>query len=266
MREGSKTHISDSIKHVQVDWSSSSSLEEACKSQDAVISTLGYLAEAEQTRLMEAAVAAGVKRFIPSEFGVDLLNEKGKALPVFAGKVAAQKYLEGKAKAGEITYTFLANGLYLDWGLMVGIIADVKNKKAELYDGGDVPFSVSRTTTVGEAVVTILKKYEETKNKIIRIQEASITQNQIINIAKKLGGDGDWETTAVDTVGLEETGHAELRKSEEERDPFWRYLFIKRGIWGGDCGGEFSKTADNALLDVKHISDSDIEEVVKSYM
>jgi NmrA-like family len=239
-------------------------LEAALKGQDAVVSTLGYLAESEQTRLIDAAVAAGVKRFIPSEFGIDTTNPKGKALPVFHGKVAAQQYLKEKAASGAISYTFVANGLYLDWGLMVGLIADLKGQKAELYDGGDRCISVSRTSAVGDAIVTVLSRYEDTNNRMLRIQEGVVTQNQLIDIAKKLGKTGSWDTKVVDTAQLESAGHDELGKAEP--DPNWRYLFIKRGIWGDGFGGEFAATADNKVLGIKEMSGSEIEEVVKKFL
>lgn len=215
--------------------------------------------------MIDAAAAAGVKRFIPSEFGIDLLNERGKNLPVFAGKVAAQKKLDEIAsRPGGMTYTVLANGLFLDWALMVGIIADVNNKKAELFDGGDRPFSVTRTKTVGETVVKVLQQFDDTKNRILRIQEAQITQNQIIGVAKNLDGTGKWETTVVDTKGLEDQGHQELAKSDAERDPNWRYLFIKRGIWGEGHGGDFAHSHDNDVLGVEELGPHDIEDVIKS--
>ncbi len=47
------------------------SLTQALKGQDAVISMLPITALDQQGPLIEAAIAAGVKRFIPSEYGSD---------------------------------------------------------------------------------------------------------------------------------------------------------------------------------------------------
>lgn len=47
------------------------SLTEVLKGQDAVISLMPIPAAGEQVTVIEAAIAAGVKRFIPSEFGSD---------------------------------------------------------------------------------------------------------------------------------------------------------------------------------------------------
>lgn len=69
-----------------------------------------------QQLLIDAAIAASVKRFIPAEFGSDTLGKSGE-LAVFGGKVASRKYLEEKAAEGKITWTAIANGPFLDWGM-----------------------------------------------------------------------------------------------------------------------------------------------------
>ena len=64
----------------------------------------------DQTRIIDAAIAAGVKRFIPSEFGSDSKNEKSKVLPIFGPKVAVRKYLDEKIAANpDFTYTIVSS-------------------------------------------------------------------------------------------------------------------------------------------------------------
>lgn len=71
------------VKVVAVDYDNFDNLVAALRGQDALISTLGSAAFNKQLLLVKAAAEAGVKRFIPSEFGSDTLNEKSRALPVF---------------------------------------------------------------------------------------------------------------------------------------------------------------------------------------
>ena len=116
-RENSKTAESPpkDTKVLTADYNSVSSLAAAFAGQDAVISTIASAAIQEQQTLIDAAVQAGVKRFIPSEFGSNVTNEKTQKLSVFAGKVTTVGYL--KKKEGEITWSALLNGPFLDWGL-----------------------------------------------------------------------------------------------------------------------------------------------------
>lgn len=214
---------------------------------------------------MQAAVAAGVKRFIPSEFGSDTTNPKARALPVYATKVAAQQYLERKAAEGAITYTLMLNGPFLDWGLMVGLLLDVKGRKADLYDGGDVPFSASRTATVGKAIAGVLAHPDQTANRAVRVQDAVVTQRKLWRIAQKVTGtkEEQWTVTETDTAALEAAAYVELSKPSPDAN-VWAFGFIKRTVWGPGYGSVFSKT-DNELLGITEMTDEELEGVVASF-
>jgi NmrA-like family len=82
--------------------------------QDAVISTIATASLGIQTKLIDAAIKAGVKRFIPSEFGSDTRNEKAMAIlpQYFKGKKDTVDYL--KEKEGEIVWTAFVTGPFFD--------------------------------------------------------------------------------------------------------------------------------------------------------
>jgi saccharopine dehydrogenase-like NADP-dependent oxidoreductase len=90
-------------------------LLEAFKGQDAVISTIQTASIKQQETIIDAAIKAGVKRFVPSEFGSDTLNEKSVAVipQYFAGKISTVKYLEEKEKEG-LTWTAFITGPFFD--------------------------------------------------------------------------------------------------------------------------------------------------------
>ena len=216
---------------------------------------------AAQTNVINAAIAAGVKRFIPSEFGSDTTNPKARVLPVYRDKVAAEDYLEIKASEGAITYTLVYNGAFLDWGLMVGFLVNLQGKSAELYDGGDRPFSTSTTSTVGKAVAGVLSHYEETKNRAVYVHDAITTQKKLVALGEKLMG-SKFDVKTVKTAELESAAYVELGK--ESPDPNLWFSFIKRAVWGEGFGGDFKKT-DNALLGIKGLSESEIEGVAAGF-
>lgn len=58
-------------------------------------SVLASEATGSQIALIDASIAAGVKRFKPSEFGTDLTNPQFIALPVCSYKAATQGVLQG---------------------------------------------------------------------------------------------------------------------------------------------------------------------------
>lgn len=71
----------------------------------------------EQEIIVDAAINAGVKRFIASEFGSNMMVKKSADLVIFNRRVAARKYLEKKAAEGKITWTAIACGAFFGWGM-----------------------------------------------------------------------------------------------------------------------------------------------------
>jgi hypothetical protein len=61
-------------------------------------------------------VKAGVKRFIPSEFGVNTQKVQGGAAKILAGKVKTQELLNQAVKSNpNFSWTGVANNLFFDW-------------------------------------------------------------------------------------------------------------------------------------------------------
>lgn len=93
------------------------SLLRAFQGQDAVVCTVGPMGILEQIKMIDAAAAVGVKRFIPSEFGADRNKE---VHPDFErlqhGKITVLGYLIEKCKGNNnLTWTCVASGPFLDW-------------------------------------------------------------------------------------------------------------------------------------------------------
>lgn len=103
------------VKVLEVDFTSMDSLAAALKGIDAVVSTIGGTAIDNQTILIDAAIAAGVKRFIPSEYGTVTTNPKVESYPLYSSMTKIRKYLQEKAAAGDLTWTVLACGCFLDF-------------------------------------------------------------------------------------------------------------------------------------------------------
>jgi uncharacterized protein YbjT (DUF2867 family) len=94
---------------------SGSSLEAAFQGQDAVISAVGATAFNEQKALVDAAIAARVQRFIPSEFSANSQSEAVlQLLPLFGQKNDVIKYLKSKESSG-LTWTGIATSGLFDW-------------------------------------------------------------------------------------------------------------------------------------------------------
>ncbi|KAI8675968.1 NAD(P)-bd-dom domain-containing protein [Fusarium keratoplasticum] len=193
-----------------VDYESPESLQDALREVGAVVSALGKKTGLEcQLKLIDAAVAAGVKRFIPSEFGADLQNPKIRAFPTYRTKVQTEEYLEKLAKENELTYTYIYNSLLLDDGLDLNVFADFTAWTVNIYDGGDTAFSTTSISTVARAVVAVLSNFEATRNRAIRIQDLSTTPRDLLQTLQRLDPGHDWTPVAVDTEVL-------VKKAEDD--------------------------------------------------
>jgi uncharacterized protein YbjT (DUF2867 family) len=125
----------NTVNIVEVDYNDKKSLQRILRGQDAVVSCLGDVPAAvkAQEALLDASLAVGVKRYIPSEFGSDTTNERVKSYPFFAAKVKHQQRLRqvSTANAG-FSYSLLITGPFLDWGLStVPFIINVGARTAE---------------------------------------------------------------------------------------------------------------------------------------
>ncbi|KIX99118.1 uncharacterized protein Z520_04694 [Fonsecaea multimorphosa CBS 102226] len=266
----SKLPQSPNISVVQVDYSSATSLTEALKGHAVLISTLASAVNtgsgAGQIALVDAAIAAGVERYIPSEFGSDTTNPNTSQLPVFKDKVETLKHLEAAVAANpSFSYTILYNGSFFDWGLAHSTLVDPRHHTATLFDGGDIPISVTNLDTVGQAVVGILKHLSETANRRLYIQDAQVSQNQLIRYAKEKDG-VEWTVTHKSTEKTKEESYAELAKGANANPFVAMFGFINVSVFGGDYGGDFSSRLDNHLLGLKGLGEGEIRKQLEEHL
>ncbi|KAJ6031452.1 hypothetical protein N7540_002184 [Penicillium herquei] len=257
-RHGSKS-IFDAKAHVaRVDYNSLDSLTAAFEGNEVVVNTLGVgtIPCAIHIRLVDAAVAASVKRFIPSEFGSDTTHLATAKLPVFADKVAVQEHLRQVSQQTNLTYTILANGPFLDWGLRTGFLLDLSSSVTAFYDGGDRKFSTTTLKGVGKAIVGIVKHPEETKNTAIFVNEACLSQKDLLSLTGK-----SLQTQSVSTVDVEKGSYAELAKPS----PNFHVAavgFLRRGIFGDGFGSLFNQDKlCNELFGIEKLSWGELRKI-----
>ncbi|KAH0423027.1 oxidoreductase [Colletotrichum camelliae] len=248
-RTGSSHQFPADVTVKYVDYENPALLAEAVHGQDAVVSTLSVFGSDVQKALVDASVAAGVKRFLPSEFGSSTENPKVQTIPIFGAKLQLQEYLRAKAHSNP-TFTY-------------SMLVDIKNKRAVLRDGGNVLFSTSRLSTVGQAVVGVLSHPSETANRAVYFKDIDATQNQIISVAKELDPSGSWTIQESQTAIEEQEALAGLKSGQLDIGVISKLLF--RAIFGVGYGGKFDKV-DNELLGVEGLDANGLRDVVRSVL
>lgn len=111
-REASKYTPPAGVSNIKTDYTHDS-LVQALKGQDAVVSVIAQDALLEQIKIIDAAIDAGVKRFVPSEYGSDTRNKHSHTrVPLFVMKYQVYEHL--KKNQDKIEWTVLSSGPFLD--------------------------------------------------------------------------------------------------------------------------------------------------------
>ena len=226
------------VKVAKVDYSDADSLATALQGQDVLVSTLGYAAFKGQEMLIDAAIANGVKRVVPSEFGADPEVSAARQLPVFADKVQVEKYTKQKVQGTSTTYTLVCNNELFDWDLDNNFGVYIKGKKMEIFDGGDVIYTATPLDFVARGIVGVLQHPAETANRVVRLHGTSMTQNQLLEIIQTYVGKDGWEITHASTVDREKQGY-EILKNDPSNFMGWAFPFLQCSIWGKKFWGRF---------------------------
>ncbi|TRX91568.1 hypothetical protein FHL15_007573 [Xylaria flabelliformis] len=245
-----------------VDYTSVESLTSALQGQDAVVSIIASVAVAGQKPLVDAAVAAGVRRIIPSEFGINTrFLGKEPIGAILQGKIQTLNYIHEKSKQNpSFTWTGISTGLFFDWGLEHGSIGLNKDTKtATIYDSGDEPYQASNLPHIGKAIAAVLKNLEKTVNRYISIASFNPTQNQVLEIVEKITGT-KWTVNKLPASEQQQIGVEKLSKGDYSAFS----NFLRKRIFE-DGAGLAVAGPDNAL-DLLGLEGEDLEESLRTWL
>lgn len=114
VRQSSAATYATSVIVHKTDYSEDS-LVSIFQGQDAVVSCIPRTRVADQKTVVDACIRAGVKRFLPSEYGGDTtLTDIEKRISFTVGKKEFGEYLVGKESQG-LTWTRVFTGPFFDW-------------------------------------------------------------------------------------------------------------------------------------------------------
>ncbi|KAL0941132.1 isoflavone reductase family protein (NmrA-like family protein) [Colletotrichum truncatum] len=192
-RDSSTAVLPEGVKHLKTDFSEES-LVEAFTNQDAVISTISGIQPGGsltiQNVLVDVAIKAGVKIFVPSEYGIDTSDPSAsKFIPFLSDKIETLNYL--KEREDKISWTALVTGAMFDWGLNIPGFGgwNVAARTVTIFDGGDTPYEATNLDQVGRAIAKSLKKPGLTRNQYVYANSFTITQNETLKALEKATGD-----------------------------------------------------------------------------
>jgi hypothetical protein len=257
-RNPSSANLPSGVEAISADYTSAETLTPSLSGRgfDAIVIVLNRLAYDASIVTMQAAVNAGIYRAIPSFFGVSLDNPEIANMPFMNSKLPVYNDVLEKGARGEITYTGINTGIFLDWVLDEDIFVGLSGKlPTRVADGGDILMSSTTLDDIGKAIAAVLLKPEETVNKIYYIHTVAMTQNQVLGYAREAAPDAEFVVEHVDTAVLVEV--AWKRYHEGKRDRISLRDFVIRASYG--LGNGFFPKTDNELLGIRQWSDEELK-------
>ncbi|EOO01589.1 putative oxidoreductase -like protein [Phaeoacremonium minimum UCRPA7] len=253
------------MKVIEVDYQDIRALANTLRGVDVVICTVGNAGLDMQISLIDAAIAAGVKRFIPSEFGADPEHPMNRRLPFYFPKLRILEYLKLRtAEISSFSFTRITTHAFLDWGLQERFLADPFAHKITIYNGGDTRFSVTTLPTIAKTVIAIIQNLEATENRAILIHDAAITQNELIHFAKMADG-VEWDIQHKDTKVLLQESFNELKKPRPNvTKAMTGFTFV--AVYDEEHDPDLTSKVDNKLLGLPVMDVEDVAEVIRTSM
>ncbi|KAI6084913.1 NAD(P)-binding protein [Hypoxylon rubiginosum] len=218
-KESPTAPIASEIHWKAVDYDDEKSLVEALRGTHTLLSFVQVLSDPDQKsqkNLINAAIAAGVKRFAPSEYG-----SKGTVhMGWWEGKEKVREYLEEvNAKGKILEYTLFQPGLLLNYLAYpyktakhvdpLQSVFDFENKRAIVVEGHEDAIMTLTTVADIAAVVARAIDYEGTWPRIGGIRGNRVTFAQVLEIGRKVRG----SPFAVDKVKIEDLEAGDLKTS-----------------------------------------------------
>jgi len=151
---------------VEVDFNDPAALTQACAGAACVVSALSGLREVivdAQTRLLDAAVAAGVPRFIPSDYSIDFTR-----LPEGSNRnLDLRREFGRRLDQAPIAATSILNGMFTD--LLTGQAPVVLFKIKRILYWGSADQPLDFTTIADTATFTAAAALDPTTPRYLRV-------------------------------------------------------------------------------------------------
>jgi putative NADH-flavin reductase len=230
--------------------------------QEALITTFGGTNSNLQIKLADACVAAGVKRFIPADFGsCDSSSPLAlELMPLYREKKLVREYLQHLAQDGKLTWTSLVTGHFFDFGLESGLLLMyVKEKKVTMIDEGEIMWSASTLERVGEAVVAVLGREDATRNRMLYVQSFCVSQKQVVDICEMVQG-GKWEVEDVTREDFISKNKERMNRNPADHDARENLVGVV-GIIDGDW-----RKKDGFANEMLGLKEENLEDVVRKVL
>jgi nucleoside-diphosphate-sugar epimerase len=183
-------------------------------------------------------------------------------MPVFGRKKASYEAVKKQAADNRLTYTLIACGAFLDWGLSTGFAGlNFQEKTAFIFGDGNNVVPWTTLEDVGKATANVLLHPQETLNRPVYVHSVFMSQNQLFGAAKEALGSEGWKATYNDMEPLLQNALADLKASNISDSTFVvqiQYCIATKALahpWERD---------DNSLAGLKEWNMEKVKELIQT--
>jgi nucleoside-diphosphate-sugar epimerase len=216
----------------RVDMSAASEVTQACSGASCVVSALAGLRDAiveAQTVLLDAAVKAGVPRFIPSDFSIDFT----KLPPGENRNLDLRRDFHERLNKAPISVTTIFNGAFADMltGQMPLIL--FKWKRVLYWDNADQRMDF--TTVDNTAAFTARAALDPSTPRFLRIAGDQLSARELTAVASEVTGEKFrlFRAGGLGMLGLLIKVARTIAPGEAELYPAWQGMQYMRNMFDG---------------------------------
>ena len=217
---------------VEVDYDDPVALRNACADASCVVSALNGLLPVMiglQGQLLDAAVAAGVARFIPSDYSLDFT----KTRPGDNRNLDLRRMFMTRIDGAPIRATSVLNGAFAD--LLAGQAPIVLHKRRKIlyWGSADQPLDFTTKDDVAEYVSEVA--LDEASPRFLRIAGSSVSPRHLVGIMTDLLGVefGLWRAGGISLLSVVIRIARAVTRSSDAVFPVWQGMQYLRDMASG---------------------------------
>ena len=214
------------------DWSSASELTQACSGASCVVSAVQGLRDViveTQTLLLEAAIKAGVPRFIPSDYSIDFT----KFPPEENRNLDLRRDFHKRLDETSISATTIFNGAFTD--LLTGPMPLILFKLKLILYWGNADQRLDFTTTDDTAAFTARAALDPSTPRFLRIAGDQLSARELTAVVREVTGK-KFRLFRAGGLGMLGTLIKVARRvapGEKELYPAWQGMQYMRNMFDG---------------------------------
>ena len=186
---------------IDVDYEDAAGLRTACAGASCIVSALNGLQPVMigmQGKLLDAAVAAGIPRFVPSDYSLDFTRTR----PGDNRNLDVRRMFMQRIDGAPIRATSVLNGAFAD--LLTGQAPIILHKRRKVLYWGDAGQTFDFTTKDDVADYVAEVALDDATPRFLRIAGASVSPRQLAGIMTELTGArfGLWRAGGIGRLSL----------------------------------------------------------------